>query len=166
VLLDAPDAVSVPPVCGSCTAVTLSLCSAEWMLLGSGAYCACQCKNQQVCCVLHVPAGFELTGSELADWMVKLQDFGNCHNINFVTPEHVAPQVVCAYHSIVRTSVFGTRTCCISRGNVQLHRCCDEKLVRHKLLLRQIQAADAGLKAPGVVHDLGKAWHSERGSVS
>lgn len=42
-------------------------------------------------------AGFELTGAELADWMLKLQDLGNCHNINFVTPEHVAPQVsVCA----------------------------------------------------------------------
>jgi putative pyruvate formate lyase activating enzyme len=39
------------------------------------------------------PAGFELTGDELADWMMKLQDFGSCHNINFVTPEHVAPQV-------------------------------------------------------------------------
>jgi uncharacterized Fe-S radical SAM superfamily protein PflX len=46
-----------------------------------------------------VPAGFELTGSELAEWMIKLQDFGNCHNINFVTPEHVAPQVVFVHSS-------------------------------------------------------------------
>lgn len=38
-------------------------------------------------------AGFELTGPELADWMIKLQEFGKCHNINLVTPEHVAPQV-------------------------------------------------------------------------
>lgn len=30
--------------------------------------------------------------AELADWMMKLQAAG-CHNINFVTPEHVAPQV-------------------------------------------------------------------------
>lgn len=37
--------------------------------------------------------GFELTGPELADWMLKLQDEGRCHNINFVTPEHCAPQV-------------------------------------------------------------------------
>lgn len=38
-------------------------------------------------------AGFELTGPELADWMLRLQDEGRCHNINFVTPEHCAPQV-------------------------------------------------------------------------
>lgn len=37
-------------------------------------------------------AGFALTGPQLADWMLKLQDEGQCHNINFVTPEHVAPQ--------------------------------------------------------------------------
>ena len=28
--------------------------------------------------------------------MIKLQDLGGCHNINFVTPEHVVPQVVLA----------------------------------------------------------------------
>lgn len=38
----------------------------------------------------------DLTPEELADWMVKLQDVGNVHNINFVTPEHVVPQVTLA----------------------------------------------------------------------
>ena len=28
--------------------------------------------------------------------MIKLQDLGGCHNINFVTPEHVVPQVAMA----------------------------------------------------------------------
>ena len=37
--------------------------------------------------------GEEMSPLELADWMVKLQDEGRVHNINFVTPEHVAPQV-------------------------------------------------------------------------
>jgi putative pyruvate formate lyase activating enzyme len=32
----------------------------------------------------------------MADWMVKLQNLGGCHNINFVTPEHVVPQVALA----------------------------------------------------------------------
>ena len=32
----------------------------------------------------------------MADWMIKLQDLGGCHNINFVTPEHVVPQVALA----------------------------------------------------------------------
>jgi putative pyruvate formate lyase activating enzyme len=38
-------------------------------------------------------AGPEYTPSMLAGLMLELQNFG-CHNINFVTPEHVAPQVV------------------------------------------------------------------------
>jgi putative pyruvate formate lyase activating enzyme len=37
-----------------------------------------------------------LTPEELAQWLIKLQDVGNVHNINFVTPEHVVPQVVLA----------------------------------------------------------------------
>ncbi len=37
--------------------------------------------------------GRECTAKEIAELMLALQDRG-CHNINFVTPEHVAPQVV------------------------------------------------------------------------
>src|SRR5581483_1406059 len=37
--------------------------------------------------------GRELTASQIADLMLALQDRG-CHNINFVTPEHVGPQVI------------------------------------------------------------------------
>ena len=37
--------------------------------------------------------GFDLTPEELAEWYVKLQQVGNVHNINLVTPEHVVPQV-------------------------------------------------------------------------
>ncbi len=38
-------------------------------------------------------AGRECTASEIAELMLALQGQG-CHNINFVTPEHVAPQVI------------------------------------------------------------------------
>ena len=38
-------------------------------------------------------SGRELCGREIAGVMLALQARG-CHNINFVTPEHVAPQVV------------------------------------------------------------------------
>jgi putative pyruvate formate lyase activating enzyme len=38
-------------------------------------------------------AGSECSGEDIAMLMLKLQDRG-CHNINFVTPEHVAPQIV------------------------------------------------------------------------
>ena len=37
--------------------------------------------------------GRECTAEEIADAMLFLQDRG-CHNINFVTPEHVAPQII------------------------------------------------------------------------
>jgi putative pyruvate formate lyase activating enzyme len=46
--------------------------------------------------IAHKADGFPLTPSEMASWMVKLQDLGGCHNINFVTPEHVVPQVALA----------------------------------------------------------------------
>jgi len=38
-------------------------------------------------------SGNECNADEIADLMLALQDRG-CHNINFVTPEHVAPQVI------------------------------------------------------------------------
>jgi putative pyruvate formate lyase activating enzyme len=38
-------------------------------------------------------AGSELTAEEIAELMLRLQAAG-CHNVNFVTPEHVAPQVI------------------------------------------------------------------------
>ncbi len=37
--------------------------------------------------------GVEVTSSELAGIMLDLQDVG-CHNVNFVTPEHVVPQIL------------------------------------------------------------------------
>src|SRR5215475_3231635 len=37
--------------------------------------------------------GTEVTATELARMMLGLQDIG-CHNINFVTPEHVVPQIL------------------------------------------------------------------------
>ena len=46
-------------------------------------------------------AGRESSAEEIADLMLGLQDQG-CHNINFVTPEHVAPQVVEAIEVAVR----------------------------------------------------------------
>jgi putative pyruvate formate lyase activating enzyme len=43
---------------------------------------------------------------ELAEWYMKLQDVGNVHNINLVTPEHVVPQVVL---SILHARELGLR---------------------------------------------------------
>ena len=38
--------------------------------------------------------GWDLQAAEIADLMLKLQNETKCHNINFVTPEHVVPQVI------------------------------------------------------------------------
>lgn len=46
--------------------------------------------------ISHQRNGFNLTPEELAEWMLKLQNVGQVHNINFVTPEHVVPQVALA----------------------------------------------------------------------
>ncbi|KAL2384178.1 hypothetical protein RJZ90_002174 [Blastomyces dermatitidis] len=46
--------------------------------------------------ISHQRNGFDLTPEELAEWMLKLQNVGQVHNINFITPEHVVPQVALA----------------------------------------------------------------------
>ncbi|MHC5114598.1 MAG: radical SAM protein [Planctomycetota bacterium] len=64
---------------------------------GSGTIFFSMCNLRCVFCqnweISQLPSGREMTADELADLMLALQDRG-CHNINFVTPEHVAPQVV------------------------------------------------------------------------
>lgn len=37
--------------------------------------------------------GWVLDAKAIADLMLRLQDETKCHNVNFVTPEHVVPQV-------------------------------------------------------------------------
>ncbi|RMJ21017.1 hypothetical protein PHISP_08112 [Aspergillus sp. HF37] len=64
---------------------------------GSGSVFFSGCNLRCVFCqnhdIAHKRNGFDLTPEELADWYMKLQDVGNVHNINLVTPEHVVPQV-------------------------------------------------------------------------
>jgi len=64
---------------------------------GSGtiffAFCNLHCVFCQNWDISQAPAGEARTADEIAAIMLALQDRG-CPNINFVTPEHVAPQVV------------------------------------------------------------------------
>jgi putative pyruvate formate lyase activating enzyme len=64
---------------------------------GSGtvffAFCNLRCVFCQNWDISQAPAGGELAADGIADLMLQLQGAG-CHNINFVSPEHVAPQVV------------------------------------------------------------------------
>ncbi|KAI0815506.1 hypothetical protein GGR55DRAFT_699348 [Xylaria sp. FL0064] len=48
------------------------------------------CQNHEIA---HQRLGFDLIPEDLVQWYLKLQDVGQVHNINLVTPEHVVPQV-------------------------------------------------------------------------
>jgi len=64
---------------------------------GSGTIFFAMCNLRCVFCqnfdISQAKKGPEVTPQELAAMMIELQDLG-CHNINFVTPEHVVPQIV------------------------------------------------------------------------
>ncbi|KAK3955444.1 pyruvate formate lyase [Pseudoneurospora amorphoporcata] len=64
---------------------------------GSGSVFFSMCNLRCVFCqnhdISHQRNGMDLTPEELGDWYIKLQEVGNVHNINLITPEHVVPQV-------------------------------------------------------------------------
>ncbi len=64
---------------------------------GSGTIFFSLCNLRCVFCqnwdISQQEAGKECTAEEIAELALGLQDHG-CHNINFVTPEHVVPQVI------------------------------------------------------------------------
>lgn len=66
---------------------------------GSGtiffARCSLRCQYCQNHDISQTDAGDELSPQDLAAIMLELQEVG-CHNINFVTPSHVVPQILAA----------------------------------------------------------------------
>ncbi len=64
---------------------------------GSGtiffANCNLLCNFCQNYDISHEGHGYEVSDEQLADMMITLQNKG-CHNINFVTPSHVVPQIL------------------------------------------------------------------------
>jgi putative pyruvate formate lyase activating enzyme len=66
---------------------------------GSGtiffSHCNLRCNFCQNYDISHKGLGHEISDEQLADIMLSLQDAG-CHNINFVTPSHVVPQILSA----------------------------------------------------------------------
>lgn len=73
-------------------------------LRGSGTIffssCNLQCKFCQNYPISQLRHGNPVTPDELADMMLSLQSRG-CHNINFVTPSHVVPQVLAGLYKAV-----------------------------------------------------------------
>jgi putative pyruvate formate lyase activating enzyme len=66
---------------------------------GSGtvffAGCTLHCQFCQNHSISQTSAGKEVSADDLAGILLELQDYG-CHNINFVTPDHVVPQILAA----------------------------------------------------------------------
>lgn len=64
---------------------------------GSGTIFITSCNLGCVFCqnfdISHSGEGYEVSPARLAQMMIELQQSG-CHNINFVTPTHVAPQIL------------------------------------------------------------------------
>jgi putative pyruvate formate lyase activating enzyme len=64
---------------------------------GSGTIFFANCNLRCIFCqnydISHLGNGERITSSDMARVMVRLQEMG-CHNINFVTPTHYAPQIV------------------------------------------------------------------------
>ncbi len=72
---------------------------------GSGtiffAWCNLRCVFCQNFDISQNEAGQEVSPQRLAEMMLELQEMG-CHNINFVTPEHVVPQILEALPHAIR----------------------------------------------------------------
>ncbi len=66
---------------------------------GSGTIFLARCNLLCIFCqnyeISHLGEGQPVSTGQLADIMLELQDYG-CHNINFVTPSHVVPQIMAA----------------------------------------------------------------------
>lgn len=74
-------------------------------MYGSGTIFITSCNLGCVFCqnyeISHRGEGFEVSPERFAQMMIELQNMG-CHNINFVTPTHVVPQILEALFIAVR----------------------------------------------------------------
>lgn len=72
---------------------------------GSGTIFLTHCNLRCIFCqnydISHLGSGERITSSDMARVMVRLQELG-CHNINFVTPTHYAPQIVASLPEAIK----------------------------------------------------------------
>jgi putative pyruvate formate lyase activating enzyme len=75
---------------------------------GSGTIFMTNCNLLCIFCqnytISHIGEGEEISLNELANIMLYLQKLG-CHNINFVTPTHQVPQILCALEIAIEKSL-------------------------------------------------------------
>jgi putative pyruvate formate lyase activating enzyme len=72
---------------------------------GSGTIFLTHCNLRCIFCqnydISHLGSGEQMTSSDLTRIMLRLQEMG-CHNINFVTPTHYAPQIVASLPEAIK----------------------------------------------------------------
>jgi putative pyruvate formate lyase activating enzyme len=72
---------------------------------GSGTIFFTNCNLECIFCqnydISHLGEGYPVDEEKVAEMMISLQNSG-CHNINFVTPTHVVPQIVKALMSAIK----------------------------------------------------------------
>ena len=136
---------------------------------GSGTIFFSMCNLRCVFCqnfdISQVHRGPAIPPGQLAGMMLKLQDMG-CHNINFVTPEHVVPQVLEALVLAVtdglklpivyNTSAYDSMTSLhLLDGVVDIYMP-DFKLWDSQQSLRYLKAKDYADVACGVVQEMNR----------
>lgn len=134
---------------------------------GSGtiffAFCNLRCVFCQNWDLSQAGEGVEVTAEELAGVMLRLQAQG-CHNINFVTPEHVVPQVleallVAAESGLNLPLVYNTsaydsaRSLALLDGVVDIYMP-DFKYWSADLARRHLKAADYPDVARRAIHEM------------
>jgi putative pyruvate formate lyase activating enzyme len=75
---------------------------------GSGTIFLTHCNLRCIFCqnydISHLGKGERITPSDMARAMLRLQNMG-CHNINFVTPTHYAPQIVASLAEAIKSGL-------------------------------------------------------------
>lgn len=134
---------------------------------GSGTIFLGMCNLRCVFCqnfdISQAEKSLEVGPAELATMMLELQDQG-CHNINFVTPEHVVPQILEALPLAVEaglrlpivynTSAYDSmESLRLLDGVVDIYMP-DFKLWSTELTLRYLKAKDYAEAAGGVIKEM------------
>jgi putative pyruvate formate lyase activating enzyme len=168
--------------CGSGRGAVVSSCFAHFGeedclrgRRGSGTIFFSMCNLHCVFCQNHEisrgGSGFEVSGDQLAEMMLDLQAQG-CHNINFVTPEHVVPQMLealliavengLALPLVYNTSAYDSlESLHLLDGVIDIYMP-DFKFWDSRLALKYLKAADY----PQTARESIKEMHRQTGDLS
>jgi putative pyruvate formate lyase activating enzyme len=67
--------------------------------------CNLKCQYCQNHGISQIDSGEEVSPDDMAKMMLRLQSYG-CHNINFVSPSHVVPQIIAAVMIAVKAGLY------------------------------------------------------------